>query len=459
MAHVPPRSRGSLRVQAERSILSRAIMLPVQQYIHTESVGGLVLLIATAVAIGWANSPWSDQYHHILEQHLTFNVPLLFSVELAIEEWINDGLMAIFFFVVALEIKRELLFGQLSTPRRAALPVIAAFGGMVVPAVLYLSINAGGEAVRGWGIPMATDIAFALGALALLGRRVPLELRVLLLGLAVVDDLGAILVIAVAYSDTLDFMQLGLTAILIGAMLLANRLGFSHAPVNAALAFLIWVAVLKSGVHATVAGVLVGALTPTRPTFSREEFAQESEALLAEYRASLIVEGDSRTEVILGEFEELVQGTESPLERLERLIHPWSSYVILPVFALANAGIAITADGIREAATNSVTLGVVLGLAVGKVVGITVFPWLASRFGLTELPNTVSWTHVIGIGLLGGIGFTVAIFIAGLAFENPVLVNDAKMGILGASLVAGLVGYGLLRFIARPPVSADSTHD
>ena len=433
-------------------------MLPVQQYIHTESVGGLVLLIATAVAIGWANSPWSDQYHHILEQHLTFNVPLLFSVELAIEEWINDGLMAIFFFVVALEIKRELLFGQLSTPRRAALPVIAAFGGMVVPAVLYLSINAGGEAVRGWGIPMATDIAFALGALALLGRRVPLELRVLLLGLAVVDDLGAILVIAVAYSDTLDFMQLGLTAILIGAMLLANRLGFSHAPVNAALAFLIWVAVLKSGVHATVAGVLVGALTPTRPTFSREEFAQESEALLAEYRASLIVEGDSRTEVILGEFEELVQGTESPLERLERLIHPWSSYVILPVFALANAGIAITADGIREAATNSVTLGVVLGLAVGKVVGITVFPWLASRFGLTELPNTVSWTHVIGIGLLGGIGFTVAIFIAGLAFENPVLVNDAKMGILGASLVAGLVGYGLLRFIARPPVANDSHH-
>ena len=446
-------------MQAERSILSRAIMLPVQQYIYTESIGGLVLLIATAVAIGWANSPWSDQYHHILEQHLTLNVPLLFSVELAIEEWINDGLMAIFFFVVALEIKRELLFGQLSTPRRAALPVIAAFGGMVVPAVLYLSINAGGEAVRGWGIPMATDIAFALGALALLGRRVPLELRMLLLGLAVVDDLGAIMVIAVAYSESLDFMQIGLAAVLIGAMLLANRLGISQAPVTAALAFLIWVAVLKSGVHATVAGVLVGALTPTRPIFSQEEFGQEADGLLAEYRASMVVEGDDRTETILGEFEELVQGTESPLERLERMIHPWSSYVILPVFALANAGIEITADGIREAATNSVTLGVVLGLAVGKVVGITVFPWLASRFGLTELPNTVSWTHVIGIGLLGGIGFTVAIFIAGLAFENPVLVNDAKMGILGASLVAGLVGYGVLRFIARPPVSADSTHD
>ena len=444
-------------MQAERSILSRAIMLPVQQYIHTESVGGLVLLIATAVAIGWANSPWSEHYHHILEHHLTLNAGL-FKVELSIEEWINDGLMAIFFFVVGLEIKRELLFGQLSSPRRAALPVIAAFGGMVVPAALYLSLNAGGEAIRGWGIPMATDIAFALGALALLGRRVPLELRVLLLGLAVVDDLGAILVIAVAYSESLDFMQLGLAAVLIGAMLLVNRFGFSHAPITAALAFLIWVAVLKSGVHATVAGVLIGALTPTRATFSREEFAQKSEGLLAEYRASLIIEGDSRTEIILGEFEELVKGTESPLERLERMIHPWSSYVILPVFALANAGIELSTDAIREAALSQVTLGVVLGLAIGKVVGITMFPWLASRFGLTELPNTVSWTHVIGVGLLGGIGFTVAIFIANLAFIDPLLVNDAKIGIMGASLMAGLAGYALLRFLARPPASGGGSH-
>ena len=457
MAHVPPRSRGRLIVQAERSIISRAIMLPVQQYIHTESIGGLVLLIATAVAVGWANSPWSDQYHHILEHHLTLNTGL-FQVELTIEEWINDGLMAIFFFVVALEIKRELLFGQLSTPRRAALPVIAALGGMLVPAALYLSLNTGGEAVRGWGIPMATDIAFALGVLALLGRRVPLELRILLLGLAVVDDLGAIMVIAVAYSESLDFMQLGLAAVLIGVMLLTNRLGFSQAPITVSLAFLIWVAVLKSGVHATVAGVLVGALTPTRPILSQREFGQEAEGLLVEYRASMVVEGDDRTETILGEFEELVKGTESPLERLERLIHPWSSYVILPVFALANAGIEISSDAIREAASNSVTLGVVLGLVVGKVTGITLFPWVASRFGFAELPATVTWTHIVGMSLLGGIGFTVAIFIAGLAFVDPVLVNDAKIGIMGASLVAGVAGYVLLRFFARPPAQVGGTH-
>ena len=296
------------------------------------------------------------------------------------------------------------------------------------------------------------------GALALVGRRVPLELRILLLGLAVVDDLGAILVIAVAYSDSLDFMQIGLAAVLIGAMLLANRLGISQAPVTAALAFLIWVAVLKSGVHATVAGVLVGALTPTRPIFSQEEFGQEADGLLAEYRASMVVEGDSRTETILGELEELVKGTESPLERLERLVHPWTSYVILPVFALANAGIPITEEGIREAVTNNVTIGIVLGLGVGKVVGITMFPWLASKTGLAELPETVSWTHVIGIGFLGGIGFTVAIFIAGLAFEDPVLVNDAKMGIMGASLMAGVVGYGLLRFVARAPSTDGGQH-
>ncbi len=444
-------------MQAERSIVSRAIMLPVQQYIHTETIGGLVLLIAAAVAIGWANSPWSDQYHHILEHHLTLNAGL-FKVELSIEEWINDGLMAIFFFVVGLEIKREILHGQLSTPRRAALPVVAAFGGMVVPATLYLSLNAGGEAVRGWGIPMATDIAFALGALALVGRRMPLELRILLLGLAVVDDLGAIMVIAVFYSESLNLMQLGIAAVLIVAMLLANRFGFSHAPVTAALAFLIWVAVLKSGVHATVAGVLIGALTPTRPSFSRDEFAEESEGLLAEYRASLIIDGDDRTETILGEFEELVKGTESPLERLERMIHPWSSYVILPVFALANAGIPVSAEGIRAAASNQVTLGVALGLVVGKVVGITLFPWVASRFGLAELPDNVSWTHIVGVGLLGGIGFTVAIFIAGLAFDSPSLVNDAKIGIMGASLMAGLMGYAALRFFARPPASGGGAH-
>ncbi|MCE2456799.1 MAG: Na+/H+ antiporter NhaA [Dehalococcoidia bacterium] len=454
MAHVPPRSRGTLRAQADRSYVSRAIILPVQKYMYTESIGGIVLLIATVVALGWANSPWREEYHHILEIHLHIDVTL-FAVDLSIEEWINDGLMALFFFVIGLEIKREVLYGQLSTLRSAALPAIAAIGGMVVPASIYLLLNLEGEGMRGWGIPMATDIAFALGVLALLGRRIPMELRVFMLGLAVVDDLGAIAVIAVAYTETIDFGQLGMTAGLIAAMILANRLGLRQPVVTAALAFLIWVAVLKSGVHATVAGVLIAGLTPARSMVSREEFANESEALLAEYRTAMAAGDHERADAILGEVEEISQATEAPLERLERLIHPWSSYVILPLFALANAGIEFSQGSFSQAISSSVTIGVFAGLLLGKLVGITLFPFVASRLGIVELPRGISWLHVTGVALVGGIGFTVAIFVTGLAFDDHVIVDNAKMGILAASLVAGLVGYGVLRLAARSASSSD----
>ncbi len=407
------------------------------------------MLAATIVALAWANSPWYDQYHHILETHLTLDLAL-FSVDLSAEEWVNDGLMAIFFFVVGLEIKREALFGHFSSPRRAALPAIAALGGMVVPAAVYLAFNVGGEGVRGWGIPMATDIAFALGILALLGRRIPVELRVFLLGLAVVDDLGAILVIALAYTESISFAHLAMVAGLVVVMLVANRIGFSHAAVTAALGFLIWVAMLKSGVHATVAGVIFGLLTSARPHYSRERFAEESEGLIAEYRRALDDGNTESLEAILGELEELAQGTESPMERLERLVHPWASYVILPVFALANAGLHLSGLEFGKVITEGVTLGVVVGLLFGKVVGITVFPWVASRFGIIELPRYVSWGHVMGVGLLGGIGFTVAIFISGLAFTDPNLALNAQFGIMCASALAGLLGYLTLRCVSRP---------
>ncbi len=448
MAHVPPRSRGTLRAQADRSYVSRAIILPAQHYLHTESIGGIVLLAATLTALAWSNSALSEHYHHILETHLTLDVGL-FLVDLTVEEWINDGLMALFFFVIGLEIKREVMFGQLSTLRSAALPVVAAIGGMVVPAMIYLSANLGGEGVRGWGIPMATDIAFALGVLALLGRRVPMQLRVFMLGLAVVDDLGAIAVIAIAYTESIDFGQLGIAACLVVAMLVGDRLGLKQPAFTAALAFLIWVAVLKSGVHATVAGVLIAGLTPARPSFSREEFAEEADALLAEYRTALVAGDRERAEAILGEIEEISQATEAPLERLERLIHPWASYVILPLFALANAGIEFSMESLQQAASSSVTIGVIGGLVVGKLVGITLFPWVASRLGLVELPRPISWMHVAGVGLVGGIGFTVAIFVTGLAFDNNAIIVNAKMGILLASLLAGIGGYVMLRLAAR----------
>ena len=406
------------------------------------------MLAATIVALVWANSPWYDQYHSILKTHLALDLAL-FSVDLSVQHWINDGLMAVFFFVVGLEIKREALFGHFSSVRRAALPAVAALGGMVIPAAFYLIFNIGSDGARGWGIPMATDIAFALGILALLGRRVPMELRVFLLGLAVVDDLGAIIVIAVAYTESISFPHLAMVAGLVIVTIIANRVGFSHAAVTAALGFLIWVAMLKSGVHATIAGVIFGLLTSSRSHFSRERFADESESLIAEYRQA-IADGDSeRSEAILGELEELAQGTESPMERLERLTHPWASYVILPVFALANAGLHFSGVELGSVVSSGVTIGVIAGLLVGKVVGIIVFPWVASRFGIVDLPRYVTWTHVIGAGFLGGIGFTVAIFISGLAFSDPTLVLNAQFGIMCASALAGLLGYSILRLVSR----------
>ena len=448
MVHIPPRSRGSLQAQAESSYIARKFRLPVQQYIHTESIGGLVLLAATIVALTWANSPWYHLYHDILETYLTLDLGLL-EIKLSVEKWVNDGLMAIFFFVVGLEIKREVLTGQLSSVRRAALPLIAAFGGMVVPAAIYLAFNMGGEGERGWGIPMATDIAFALGVLALLGRRLPMQLRIFLLGLAVVDDLGAIVVIAVFYTESISFAYLGIVAALAVLVIISNRVGINHATITAALGFLIWAAMLKSGVHATIAGVLFGLLASSRTQYSKERFARDSGSLILDYRQSLADGDTERSETILGRLEQLTQGTESPMERLERLVHPWTSYVILPVFALANAGLHFSGVSLTEVISSEITIGTIAGLLIGKVVGISLFPWVASRFGLVELPPYVTWLHIIGVGFLGGIGFTVALFISNLAFTDPPLILNSQFGIMCASVAAGVLGYGILRFASR----------
>lgn len=441
---VPPRSRGSVSAQAERSYIARQVLLPAQAFIHTQALGGIVLMVAALVAIVWANSPWDDSYADLWETAITVDVNI-FSIDEDLRHWINDGLMVFFFFVVALEIKRELVLGELSDPRRAALPVTAALGGMILPAAIYFAFNASGDGQRGWGIPMATDMAFALGVLALLGRRIPVELRIFLLAIAIVDDIAAILVIAVFYTDALSLQALGIAALLLGVIVAMNRIGVLSMNPYFLVGALIWVAVLKSGVHATIAGVVLGLFAPASPQFTKQTFAESSQRLSERIRAAE-EQGDEETaEAVLGQMEELVLGTEAPLERLERLLQPWTSYAVVPLFALANAGIVLSGDAVRDAVSNPVTQGVMLGLVIGKPVGIVSFSWLAVRLGICSLPKGTTWAQMAGLGLVAGIGFTVSVFITGLAFTDGNLVSDAKIGILSASVLAGLAGYAWLR--------------
>ncbi len=443
---VPPRSRGAIRLQAQGSYITRALRLPAQNFVHTEQVGGIVLLLAAVVALVWVNSPWDESYHDLWETVLSIDVGL-FAVTEDLEHWVNDGLMAIFFFVVGLEIKREIVHGELSTRKKAALPVFAALGGMVIPASIYAALNSSGEGADGWGIPMATDIAFALGVLALLGRRLPSELRIFLLGLAVVDDLGSILVIAIFYTESLSLGHLGAAAGLLAGMGVAARLGIRNLTFYTVVGIFVWVAVLKSGVHATVAGVALGLMAPTRPYYSKTAFAETARPLMREYRRALEEDDDEKADVLLGELEELTGGTEAPLERLERLFHPWTAFLVLPVFALANAGIPLSGSVLSDAASDAVTIGVFAGLLAGKVLGVSGACWLAVRLGLAALPNGVRWSHIIGTSILSAIGFTVAIFIAGLALDDPATVDRAKIGILSASVVGGVGGYLFLRIL------------
>jgi NhaA family Na+:H+ antiporter len=444
---VPPRSRGSVGTQAERSYFARQILLPAQAFVHTQAVGAVVLLIAALAAAIWANSPWDESYSDLWETSITVDVGL-FSVAKDLRHWINDGLMVFFFFLVALEIKRELVHGELSEARRATLPVAAALGGMTLPAVIYLALNVGGDGERGWGIPMATDTAFALGILALVGRGVPTELRIFLLAVAIVDDIAAILVIAIFYTDTLSLEALGVAALLLGAIVVMNRVGVLNMNLYFLVGALVWVAVLKSGIHATITGVVLGLLTPASSYFTKKTFAESSERLGEQFRAAMARGDDDTAEMVLGQMEELVVGVEAPLERLERLLQPWTSYLVMPLFALANAGIIVSGEVLQDAVTSPVTQGVVFGLVVGKTVGIVSFSWLAVRLGISTLPKRVTWAQMVGLGFVAGIGFTVSLFITGLAFSSGDLVSNAKIGILSASILSGLAGYAWLRIAA-----------
>jgi len=425
------------------------ILLPFQRFAQTESAGGVVLIACTVLALVWANSPWWESYHHLWETPLSVGIGP-FQLSYSLHHWINDGLMSVFFFLVGLEIKREMLIGQLSSPKRAALPIAAAIGGMLVPAGIYAALNAGTEGARGWGIPMATDIAFALGVLALLGPRAPLSLKIFLAALAIVDDIGAVMVIALFYTEGISWAALGVAGFFLAALMLVNRLGARHPGVYLLLGIGLWIAFLKSGIHATIAGVLSAMTIPARTRIDTDEFLDCGRELLDQFEAAGIEGKDVLTnhdqQAVIQAVENACEEAQAPLQRIEHDLQLWVAFGIIPLFALANAGVHLTGD-VAAAFTHPVTLGVLLGLVIGKPVGITFFSWLAVRLGLAALPPGVAWRSVVGVSCLGGIGFTMSLFIAALAFTEGTLVTEAKIGILAASLVAGLAGWALIRSV------------
>ena len=436
-----------------RRFVVRRFVQPAQRFAAIEASGGIVLLIGAIIALIWVNSPWDHSYYSLWETELALDLHL-FKIEQHLGHAVNDGLMVLFFFVVGLEIKRELVSGELSSPRRAILPAAAALGGMLGPALIYTAFNAGSETAHGWGIPMATDIAFAVGVLTLLGRRVPAPLKVFLLALAVADDLGGIVVIAVFYTESLSFEALGWAALVLLVILVINRGGVVAIAPYVFLGVLFWAAMLKSGIHATIAGVILAMLTPSRPYYTGEDFDATLERLQTEYALARADGSHARMQQALAQIEDLVSGMESPLDRLEHRLAPWTAFVVVPIFALANAGVAVSGEMLRSAASSPVTLGVALGLVLGKPVGIFLTSWVCVRLGLAQLPANTSFRQVLGAGMIAGIGFTVALFIAGLSFENPAHLDEAKVGILAASLIAGLLGSAYLLLLPAPK-SAD----
>ncbi|MDA0815313.1 MAG: Na+/H+ antiporter NhaA [Chloroflexi bacterium] len=425
---------------------------PVQEFIATETAGGLVLLVAAVIALIWANSPWSHHYHDLLHHHLMIDIGI-WSLDETLHFWINDAAMVVFFFVVGLEIKRETVVGELSDLRRVIVPIAGAIGGMVVPALIFTMLVAGNPGASGWGIPLATDIAFALGVLAVVGKRVPFSLRVMLLAVAIVDDIGGIIVIAVFYTSELSFLPLGLAIGTLGLALILRQSGVWYLPIYVALGIVAWAATVDSGIHPTIVGVLLGILAPWKAWYREEGFARLAQHEVARFEeashsADEGLAHDQKTHA-LRQLQFLTNHSIAPLDRLEHELQPLVAFVIVPVFAFANAGVSIDPDTIGAALTAPVTLGVFFGLLLGKPLGIFAGIWLAVRAGAT-LPVGVNWLGVLGTGILGGIGFTVSLLITELSFTHESLIVDAKLGIISASAIAGIVGFLVLRLVYPP---------
>lgn len=440
---VSPRKEGQLAVDRRFSPATRVFEQPVHHFLQRQGVGAIVLFIAAIIALIWANSRYAFLYHDLAHAYLDVNIGPI-KVHHSILHWINDGLMTIFFFLVGMEIKYEFLHGHLSSIKKAALPAVAALGGMVVPALIYIAFNYGAPSSHGWGIPMATDIAFAVGVLALLPG-ISDELRVFLLALAIVDDIGAILVIAVFYSEGVDLSAIAVAVAILIVIIAAQWALPRFGPFQVVLGFLFWTAVLASGIHATIAGVILAFTVSSNSRFNLEEFDREATQILDEFKTAVHNGEKAKADGLLGALETLTVHTDRPIDRVTRNVLPWVTLLILPLFALANSGVTFTVSSVLTSLRNPIFWGIAGGLLIGKPLGIATFSWLAVKLRMAQLPEGAGFRQIIALGALGGIGFTVAIFITNLAFRDPTEVEAGKVAILIASASAGIIGYLLLR--------------
>lgn len=437
------------------------ILTPFDEFIHQQTTSGLLLMAMAVIALILANGPFASDYAHFMHTTISLGAGS-WSLQMSLHHFINDGLMTLFFFIVGLELKREILVGELANLRNAVLPIGAAIGGMVVPALIYFAINPEGDAARGWGIPMATDIAFAIGALALLASRVPKALITFLVALAIVDDLGAVLVIAVFYTDTISFGPLLAAAGLFGVLMMFNLMGVRKTMPYFIVAVFLWYALLLSGVHATLAGILGALSIPAIPKYKPELFSHHVKELMQRFDAShkpgQSIMTNDELRAVVQTLENGVHSVEAPLQRLEHVWHMPVAYLVIPIFALANAGIPLSFDSLGETMTHPVLVGVTLGLILGKFIGIAGVSWLLLKLNLAVLPKDTRFTQIAGVSLLAGIGFTMSIFVAELGFvgqEENLLM--AKTGILLASLVAGIAGYVWLYVVSKPVTNNKET--
>jgi len=427
---------------------------PINQFIRLETSSSIILFSASIFAIVLANSPLGPDFLGFWKEYISINLPG-FELSKPLYKWINDGLMAIFFFVIGLEIKREILTGELSHIKKASLPLFAAIGGMIIPAILFTVLNSGNAGGEGWGIPMAADIAFSLGILTMLGKRVPSGMKVFLMAFAIIDDLGAVLVIAFFYSTNLIWSNIFIGLGIVAVLMLLSHFNYYSKYLFFIAGLIVWVLFLKSGIHATIAGVLMALTIPLNRKTDTHLFYNRSKELLDKFLEDCNTQ-ENKTVLTkkqlhtIDELEELTETTTSPLQHLEHNLHGWVSYLIMPVFALANAGVIFNFSGDSNVA---LSVNIALSMIIGNVIGIFLFSWLSIKLKISELPEKVNFKQLVGVSFLGGLGFTMSLFINNLAYTDPVLVDSAKMGILIGSLIAGTLGYITIRMTVKPGVS------